>query len=270
MATATVLIKRQEASGPGWQERFVDADRASVTPSVAVAVSQSLSYVVIPNFASLEERCALQESALVLQDLYLREGDKSREFKDIEVKWVTECSRFSVEKLLDAKTKATSKVMLGRLLELLEFGVDDRVDVELSNLATLMFGANSGLQDMNAKWYDEMSHDRESNPEPMVNIYEEGGFFKRHGDGMSITLLVILSDAEDGGGTAFYLNDPEEEINADDKPNLTPERIERPAEGTALIWGPTLQHSAMPVTSGMRSVYVGSFDLENAKVNPED
>lgn len=29
-----------------------------------------------------------------------------------------------------------------------------------------------------------------------------------------------------------------------------------------MIWGGSLQHSALPVTKGTRAVYVGSFDLK--------
>lgn len=258
--------RRQEASGPGWHERFVDSQRAPTTPSVAAAVSQSLSYIVIPEFATLEERCALQESARVLQGIYLKDGDvDANVFKGIVVKWVSEVSRFSVSALLDENANAASNALLKRLLGVLEFGQDNNGDEELSELAMAVFGARSNLQDKTAKWYDEMSYDKVSNPEPMVNIYEEGGYFKRHGDGMHMTLLVVLEDAEAGGGTGFY-TECDETIAEEqhDNPSLSsrePERIEKPPVGTAMIWGGTLLHSAMSVSKGSRTVYVGSFDL---------
>ena len=185
----------------------MDVDRASAAPSVATAVSNSLSYVLLTNFATLEERCALQESALALQEIYLKEGNEASVFKGIFPNWVSEVSRFSVKELLDAKAKATSDILLQRLLNTLEFGEGNNHDDALADLALQVFGFNSDLQHMEAKWYDEMTYDQISNPEPMVNIYEEGGFFKHHKDGLKMTLLVVLKDAVEGGGTAFYLQD---------------------------------------------------------------
>jgi hypothetical protein len=266
--------RREEASGPGWQERFVDADGASETLSVGLAVAQSLSYLVLSDFASTEECGTLHDSARYLQDVYLNEGDTNNPdlFKEIVVKWVTECSRYSVKRLLNDDANAVSDTLLQRLLSLLEFGQDNVGDEELANLALKIFSSQSHLQDnFVAHWYDEMSHHDKgsSNPEPMVNIYEQGGFFKRHNDGMHMTLLVVLEDADEGGGTAFYTTCSGgcgENVEEDGPANPMlarerPERIERPPVGTAMIWGANLSHSAMPVTRGNRAVYVGSFDL---------
>lgn len=275
------MKQRLEASGPGWQERFVEVERAAATPSMATAFSNSLSYIVFPNFASAEERGALQESAMELQQIFLKDGDSDVSiFKGISINWVSEVSRFSVTELLDAKARATSDVLLNRLLSFLEFGEDNNNDANLGNVADLVFGFKSNLQQMKTKWYDEMTYDKVSNPEPMVNIYEEGGYFKRHADGMKMTLLVVLNDAVEGGGTAFYVEPQDEEkddennslplpeeddiddkYDKDNAPNLEPERIENPPAGTAMIWGGALNHSALPVIKGMRSVYVGSFEL---------
>lgn len=265
MATSADDHRREEASGPGWQERFVD-QRAPTTPSVASAVSESLSYIVIPEFATQHERSVLQESAQALQNSYMKHGDGDADiFRGIVVKWVTECSRYSVKELLDEDANAASDALLHRLLDFLEFGKDNNGDDELSELAMQVFGVRSNLQEKNAKWYDEMSYDKVSNPEPMVNIYETGGFFKRHEDGMHMTLLVVLEDADEGGGTAFYTSETDKEREEQHgNPLLAakkPERIERPPVGTAMIWGAKLIHSALPVSKGSRTVYVGSFDL---------
>jgi hypothetical protein len=262
--------QRQEASGPGWQERFVDAERAHATASVALAFSESLSYIVLSEFATPHECCALQNSAQTLQDIYLKHGDGNVDiFRGIVIKWVSEVSRFSVKGLLDEHANAVSDTLLRRLLDLFEFGQDRIADNELSEIALQVFGAKANLQEKRAKWYDEMSHDdKVSNPEPMVNIYEEGGYFKRHGDGMHMTLLVVLEEALEGGGTAFYTNDDDDDETImdehhHDNPLLskTPQRIEMPPVGTAMIWGAKLLHSAMPVLKGSRTVFVGSFDL---------
>lgn len=271
---------RKEASGFGWQERFVDVDRASETLSVGEAVAQSLSYVILPHFASIEECTTLKDAAQSLQDIYLRDGDSDPDvFKEIVVKWVTECSRYSVTRLLNDDANTVSDILLRRLLSYLEFGRNKDVgDKELSNLALQLFNTKSNLQENYvAHWYDEMSHDdKGSNPEPMVNIYEQGGFFKRHNDGMHITLLVVLEDAEEGGGTAFYkTHDEDEQDDEEDGPadpmlaRKRPERIEKPPVGTAMIWGGKLSHSAMPVIRGNRAVYVGSFDLVETNNNDD-
>lgn len=268
--------QRQEASGPGWKEHFVDQERASATSSMSLAVSQSLSYIVISDFASIEERTALQDSALELQQIYLQQGNEARAFKGIVPKWVTECCRFSVTELLDTNANHASAALLQRLLQFLEFGQNDIADAALADLALQVFRVKADLQLLRVKWYNEMSpYDQISNPEPMVNIYQEGGFFKKHQDNMSLTLLVVLESAPEGGGTAFFSetkhNDSENDDNDDDNKDdnkddvfnkkQEPERVERPPAGTAMIWGGSLTHSALPVTKGMRAVFVGSFDL---------
>ena len=57
---------------------FVEKERASATVSVGCAVSESLSYVTISNFATLEKRCALQESALTVQQEAKQNDEESK------------------------------------------------------------------------------------------------------------------------------------------------------------------------------------------------
>jgi hypothetical protein len=176
--------------------------------------------------------------------------------------------------------------------------LDGVPDPALSDLARQLFGTAERLQDnddddddddgnsrgdglFDVHWYNEKCHDRASNPEPMVNVYQEGGYFKRHTDMMQLTILVVLQEATDGGGTAFYTDaaaatgdepGPEETDTDDGNQNYggggrsteqhaVPDRVERPTVGTALIWSGQLLHAALPVTKGVRVVYVGSFDL---------
>jgi hypothetical protein len=127
----------------------------------------------------------------------------------------------------------------------------------MSNLALILFGKTHGLNSMKTRWYVEPDSEGLLHPEPKINIYGKGGYFKQHEDGMKITLLVVLRDDFEGGGTAFY---SQREEDKDD--NLIPKSISRPPVGTAIIWGANLLHMAVPVTSGTRAVYVGSFDLE--------
>jgi hypothetical protein len=302
MSSRSGSRRRDEETGRGWQERFVNADRAAATSNMATAVAESWSYSVMVDFATEEECAVLIRSALELQEVYLAEGDGDTDtFHGIEVKWVTECSRFSVTKLLNDNAKRMSNVFLRRLLHRLEFGLDGVPDPALSDLARQLFGTAERLQDMenddiddddgnnhgdglfDVHWYNEKCHDRASNPEPMVNVYQEGGFFKRHTDMMQLTILVVLQEATDGGGTAFYAgsgDEPEQEEEETDnndgnenygggggssttrtEQHAVPDRVERPTVGTALIWSGQLLHAALPVTKGVRVVYVGSFDL---------
>lgn len=170
------------------------------------------------------------------------------------------CTRYSVETLLDRPARDASAAFLTRLLHLME--TDDA-------LCRIVTHGGDGLrrQDatnapsrLRATWYTEPDGDGVMHPEPKVNIYQQGGFFKQHTDGMQLTLLVVLNDGYEGGGTAFFPDDDdeEEEERATDRPAT---HFARPPAGTAIVWGRDLLHMALPVTKGMRAVYVGSFDL---------
>lgn len=257
---------REEAFGPGWQEHFVDSKQASATVSVGSAVSKSLSYITIPKFASPEECTTLQESALDIQN-----GNSEGSHILFASQGNFNCNRYSVKALLNRGAVATSAAFMDRLLGILEGNGDHTgsESEELSDLSQHVFGANSNLGKMKAVWYEEPDDKGQLQPEPKVNIYKEGGYFKRHGDGMDLTLLVVLSDAFEGGGTAFF-RDPDQEQHregAESVDSAEPAIIAKPPAGTAMIWGGMLQHMALPVTKGMRAVYVGSFDLKESDPN---
>mmetsp|Transcript_26574 Transcript_26574/g.57660 ORF Transcript_26574/g.57660 Transcript_26574/m.57660 type:complete len:281 (-) Transcript_26574:171-1013(-) len=250
--------KRLEASGPGWEEHFVDREQASATCSVGVSVSRSLSYVTISDFATVEERFTLQEAAFEVK----RNGSSD----GVHILGASEANgnattRYSVEGLLNRQAKATSAALLDRLLGFLEDGHESS-NLEMAGLALAVFGISSNLRQRKATWYGEPNEEGRIFYEPKVNIYEKGGFFNVHEDGMQLTLLVVLSDEFEGGGTAFYQNDVtgQTQTSNDDK-HREPQSICRPPMGTAMIWGGALEHMALPVLSGMRSVFVGSFDL---------
>lgn len=261
----------------------MDIERASATCSVGTAVSKCLSYVTIPNFATLEERCVLQDAALGVQQDALQNGD----LRGIHVLAASEsnknCTRYSVEALLNTKAKAMSAIFLDRLLSFLEGQDDGDRDEQMSDLALQIFGFKSNLRKLKVEWYAEPDECGQLIPEPKVNIYQEGGFFLRHGDGMHLTLLVVLSDDYEGGGTAFFKEPTleNEEVSLDDEQNsdlgegakfagiIEPDCIAKPPAGTAMIWGATLDHMALPVTKGTRAVYVGSFDLRTAEVEKQ-
>ena len=236
---------RMPASGVGWEETFVNTEQAALSDHVASAISDSLSYVTIPNFGTLEERCALQESALrVANDGH--EQPHILAASEVNVN----CTRYSVQSLLDTPAKAAHKTLLTRLLDFLE--QDDELYKVFSrpNL--------SDPHQNTPEWYFEPDECGNDCPEPKVNIYGKGGYFKEHTDGMQLTLLVVLNDGFEGGGTAFF-SEAAKKIWSDRSDN--PDCVARPPAGTALIWGGNLWHMALPVRTGTRAVYVGSFDL---------
>ena len=121
------------------------------------------------------------------------------------------CSRYSVERLLDGPAKAVSAALLDRLLRFIQD------DADLSRIfASHKF--KSPLPELKATWYAEPDENGVLHPEPKVNIYQQGGYFKQHTDGMQLTLLVVLNDAFEGGGTAFYSD--REDDNGEEKITL--------------------------------------------------
>ena len=127
---------------------------------------------------------------------------------------------------------------------------------KMSILAKEVFGYNTDLRSMEAVWYEEPDENGQLHPEPKVNVYSEGGYFNQHEDGMNLTILVILTDEFEGGGTAFFrdLDLSHDDLDVADMTNdshsLSPEAVALHPAGTAMIWGGTLQHMAIPVTKG--------------------
>ena len=241
-------VLRQEASGKSWKEQFVDVKQASTSSSVGSAVSKSWSYIVIPEFATVEERQALLDSALDIQSEEKNGGSSGIHSTIVQTPGMI-CSRYSVKASLNEQANMTSDILYGRLIDFLEGTKADEND-EITDVTEKIFGRTSNLHEMTTNWYDEPDKEGNPCPEPKVNIYNEGGAFYQHGDGMHMTLLVVLEDQFEGGGTAFY----EKEV-------VEPACIEKPPAGTAMLWSSDLLHMALPVTKGMRSVFVGSFDL---------
>ena len=147
---------------------------------------------------------------------------------------------------LDGRSHALSHIILTRVLWYLE--------VLRPDLAAALFPDASDLADLHFKF---------SGQEPMLNRYTIGGSFDPHQDGHALTVLVPLSTPDHdfgGGGTAFW---SESTIGTDPKQAqaFPPSLVMKPAAGTALLWRGHLTHAGLPVTSGMRHVFVASFDL---------
>ena len=101
-----------------------------------------------------------------------------------------------------------------------------------------------------------------SGQEPMMNRYSVGGRFEPHQDGHALTVLVPLSTPDvdfAGGGTAFW----SDAIASDSSvaKDFPPSLVMRPPAGTGLFWRGHITHAGLPVVSGLRHVFVASFDL---------
>lgn len=246
---------RSADSGVGWDETFVHTEKGALSENCATAIKDSYSYVTLADFATADECRALQDSALrIAEDGH----DQPHVLAASEVH--VNCTRYSVQSLLDVPAQAAHTRILTRLLNFLEH------DPELYKVF-----ARAQLADPNANtttWYTEPDDQGNECPEPKVNIYGQDGFFKEHTDGMQLTILVVLNEGYTGGGTAFFAEAPyqmwmDRSEQAD--------RVSIPRAGTALIWGGSLWHMALPVRTGMRAVYVGSFDLiETNKSSKEE
>lgn len=147
---------------------------------------------------------------------------------------------------LDGCTHALSHAILTRALWTLE-----HLEPEL---CAELFPDATNLCDF---WF------RFSGDEPMLNRYTSGGVFEPHQDGHALTVLVPLSTSGvdfQGGGTAFW---SEQEIGQDSTAaqGFPPSLVMRPSPGTGLFWRGHLTHAGLPVTEGIRHVFVASFNL---------
>ncbi len=271
--------RRKEASGQGWQEHFVNEQAASETQSIGEAVSKCLSYVTLSNFATVDEMQTLHQAAM---DVKTQSSSNFLKNDGTHVMGATmaahhNCTRYSVERLLNANAKAISALFLHRLLRFLDGSIhweeekySEPIEDTILELGRMVFG-HVDWKDSTVKWYAEPDDTGTLQPEPKVNIYDVGGFFKKHEDGMDLTLLVVLNDLFEGGGTAFYCHDDNNDEDDDGESEMKmPDRIERAESGTAIIWGGFMKHMGLPITSGQRLIFVGSFDLEQNVENEFD
>lgn len=102
--------------------------------------------------------------------------------------------------------------------------------------------------------------------EPAFNLYREGGDFNAHVDRQTLTVLLYLTppDSCEGGGTGFWSHDTAFGATANPSTDAykPPTVVLDPPVGTALLYGGRLMHAGMPVTSGMRAIFLGSFSAK--------
>lgn len=91
--------------------------------------------------------------------------------------------------------------------------------------------------------------------EPAINVYTQGGEFRPHEDGQSLTVLLTLTENElfAGGGTAFW---PSDMNHRENPPTLT---LKPSSKGSLLLFGGSVTHSGRPLEQGHRLVLVASF-----------
>ena len=101
--------------------------------------------------------------------------------------------------------------------------------------------------------------------EPAFNRYNAGGEFNAHVDRQALTVLIYLTDPDScqGGGTGFWsAQDSARGAALEDTTAAgyaPPTAVLSPPAGTALIYGGNVMHAGMPVVSGSRSIFLGSF-----------
>ena len=244
-------------------------EAAQATDSMAESMSRSFSYLEFPNFANNSETLSLVQAALdfhrqqqsnSINETTIGRTDTSS-YIDAAVQNVNaSCLRFSVDTYLSNEAQTVSQRLVFRLWDAL------KQDPQLHHFAKLQMKgefdrflttSNQDLWDpakKNMEWYTEQDQLGNRVREPCVNLYfPPSDAFEKHHDGLSMTFLMLLTDVKDyqGGGTKLYGPDPERQ-----------EHIKvRPPAGTLLLWATDMMHEALPITKGMRSVFVGSFQM---------
>ena len=102
--------------------------------------------------------------------------------------------------------------------------------------------------------------------EPTINRYTAGGLFPQHQDGRALSVVVTLSEAGsfDGGGTMFFPYLERRRTTQDGSEHNAEEGcavLVNPPIGVALLFNGSFRHAGEPIASGIRHVYVASFDL---------
>lgn len=227
------------------QEHIATEDVAS-----SVAVSRGEAIYVVPSFVKLTECDELMAAAV-------------QHPRGIDPSSALPKQRIPVTKL--PAVHGLCDKLIRRAHALLE--------EQLPYLAQSLFGQAAGLSDMDISF---------SLNEPAVNVYSEGGDFAQHEDNHMITVLVPLAEADAfaGGGTAFWpntfrpggtsfttgaSNDGDAFGEDDDLHHMRETKgdglVMLPPRGTAMLFVGSVTHAGVCVDSGVRMVWVASFNL---------
>lgn len=253
-----------------------DDEVCAFSSSLGLSLGQGKAVVEIPNMASEAECNILLEAALLACE---RRNDSSAAGR----------SRFSVSD----PTAFDSSIVVTLCDEIL-LRVLDHVDEYIHSIYTDLFVPPMDVHKPEEKWLKnqplnaqleevsvapsfEILRDTSdglrdlymrgelewSEGEPAINIYQAGGGFGSHKDHLALTVLIPLtgSDCFGGGGTGFWAGNRKVDENQRD---TSPTKILKPQPGSALIFGGDVTHAGMPVSEGIRSVFVCSFSTRTA------
>lgn len=231
---------RAASEGETWKEVFLNEKEAGGCSSTAISVMLGHSILVLESLATDSECDSLCHEAIAFA-----RTDKCESFSS------RGRARVPLFEFLSEPGQAVCDQILQRALK-------DCIPEIIEPLSVALFG--KGIVDSIPS--EGIIHNPRlefSEGEPAINVYSSEGEFKPHKDKESLTLLLNLSgeDEYSGGGTAFYsladLKSSEYKI----RPTVT--TAVRPPKGVAVIFAGSVMHAGLPVLSGNRCVFVGSF-----------
>ena len=247
-----------EGQVQGWDEHFISSEASTSTIAEAVACSTSvLLFKTLATPAECEQLAA--EAAAIAE----REPG---EFTGGCRGTLSARTRLHVPVRLSAAGQALCDALLLRALALL--------DAQLPGLLPSLFG--SAL--VGAETCMRNAELTFSTEEPAINVYTDGGAFRKHADKQSLTILVPLSEPASeftGGGTAFWADVDRdsnrarhEDSDDDEEKESPPVLLVAPPAGSAIVFGGELTHAGQPVASGKRCILVASFSPAGAPYTP--
>ena len=258
-----------------WIEIPLDAE-ASLRCSLATAIADGFSVLMVHEFATESEICALleagshQAAAVVAGRVSSQEPGKlslslALRLEHSSAPMVSNGRvRMPIAGLESSSPRSVCDQLLLRAIDLVGH-VDASLAHELFDTSsdTLASQLRRSGQPVHANPALRFTHN-----EPAINLYRVGGAFEPHRDLQALTVLVPLVSSEsfEGGGTAFWSRSatgPHEDESTPPSLVLTPPR------GTALLFGGDVMHAGLPVSAGERSVFVASFSRCAARNSTE-
>lgn len=255
---------RLASASRAYHEHCVEAALASDAEGSTDPFANGQSVLVVPSFATPAECYTFMDAADAV--LKFRRHTLTGEGEVFDHVYARNLVRLNVAHRLDAASCDVSKAFVARALSLLE--------AQLPNAAAAIFKLGP-FAPLTSRLQLTFSPN-----EPAVNVYTPGGDFSQHEDKKALTILVPLSDAStyEGGGTGFYRGgaagrvlrrEAHEEADAAsgaEPLGEPPSLMLRPvAVGSAILFGGSVTHAALPVVAGTRFVWVASFSAAHVR-----
>jgi hypothetical protein len=260
-----VYMREARSETAVWTEVPLDAE-ASLSCSLATAIADGLSVLLVHGFATESETCALFEAGSAQAAAVAAGRVSSQESGKLSLSLALRLEhssapmvskgrvRMPIAGLESCAARLVCDQLLLRAIELV-----DRVD---ASLAHELFDVSSDafVSELRASGQPVYANPglRFTHNEPAVNLYRVGGAFEPHRDLQALTVLVPLvgSESFEGGGTAFWSHSAASPQGVEATP---PSLVLTPPRGTALLFGGDLMHAGLPVSAGERGVFVASF-----------